>query len=117
MPQHFASPFRGGHTLYTVDDVPFDHFPQYADGGPAMVVVDGWNVSVSTGAHIDGAVSGAFKVLIETPYTTLRHPLDEKPFPTQEAAKQAQYEAGLIAFMVYDDSKWANAPMHDRAQR
>jgi hypothetical protein len=107
MAQHTTSPFRGGYTLYTVEDVPFGTFPAYPEG-PAMVISGaGYYVSTTTNDQEPGARVGAFKVVSERPYRTERHPLDGVSFPDSEAARKAQYEAGLLAYMVYDDSEWA----------
>lgn len=97
---------RRTYTLKTVADVPFDAYPEYPVG-PALVAVGDWCVSTTSGAHMDGVEAGAFQVVSERPYATRRHPLDGQMFPTREAARQAQYEAGVLAFMVYDDSRWA----------
>jgi hypothetical protein len=96
------------YTLYTIEDVPFGHFPAYPVG-PATVRNGDWYVSISTNDAEPGAVSGAFKVISESPYRTERHPLDKVAFPDRDAAEKAQYEAGLTAYMVYDDSPYANA--------
>lgn len=107
MAQHFPGAFRGGYTLYTREDLHYGAFPAYSDGGPAMVVVDGWSVSTTSGDGIDGVICGARKTVSVAPYRSEPHDLDGKPFPTHEAAMRAQYEAGLIAYMVYENSEWA----------
>lgn len=93
-------------TLKTVVNVPFGTYPPYPTG-PALVAHGGWNTSCTTGGDIDGVRVGAFKVITENPWTTERHELDGQIFPTSEEANRAKYEAGLIAYMVYDDTEWA----------
>lgn len=96
------------YKILTVEDVPFGQFPEYPVG-PATVRSGDWCVSISTSDTEPGAISGAFKVITARPYKTERHPLDNVTFPDVDAARKAQYEAGLTAYMVYDDSKWAAA--------
>ena len=95
------------YTLKTHPDTPYGTYPPYPEG-PAVVQNNGWNTSCESGAHIDGAKVSAFRVVCEKPWTTERHALDGRIFPDQEAAQRAKYEAGLIAYMVYDDSEWAD---------
>jgi hypothetical protein len=105
---------RRTYRLYTVADVPFDAFPQYADGGPSMVVNTEYGVSYSSTCKVlsspgvvaadDGLVTlNAYA----SPYTGEKHALDGTKYATQTDARRAAYEAGLLAFMVYDDSKHA----------
>lgn len=95
--------------LKTIADTPFGTYPPYPVG-PAIVQNDDWNTSCMTGTHIEGAKISAFRVITENPYTTERHELDGQTFPNTETARRAQYEAGMIAYMVYDDSEWADKP-------
>ena len=98
---------RRPYTIKTVADVPFGSFPEYPVG-PALITHAGWNTSLSHGAHINGFQVGAFKVISERPWVTEKHPLDGELYPTREAADRAKYDAGIIGFMVYDDTVWAS---------
>lgn len=90
---------RRTYRLQTVADVPFGHYPDWDNGGPALVVVDGWGTSLSHGDGIDGYRVNAYRV----PWTGERHELDGTCYPTRELADKAKYDAGLIAYMVYTD--------------
>ena len=95
--------FRNDYRLYTVEHIPFDAVPSYRDGGPGTVVVDGWCCSTTGWDHQGSVTANAFRFTspdITTPPE--RHPLDGTKYPTQADAKRAQYEAGLLAFMVYE---------------
>lgn len=107
-----ASGFSRRWKLVTAKDVPYGFYPEYPEG-PAMVQNDGWNTSLTTGGDVDGARVNAFKVVSETPYVTERHELDGKTFPSREVARKAEYEAGLIAYMVYEDSGFATVQVND----
>jgi hypothetical protein len=101
------------YTLKTITDTPYGTYPPFEDGGPAMVQNEDWQTSTST--RKEGARVSAFKVVCHESSQTTRHALDGQNFPTAEDARRAQYEAGLIAYMVYDDSKWADNT--DNAQK
>lgn len=87
------------YVLQTVADVPFGHYPSWENGGPSLVVVDGWGTSCSHGDGIDGYRINAYRV----PWTGEHHELDGTCYPTRELADEAKYNAGLIAHMVYTD--------------
>lgn len=93
------------------DGLPYAALGRYGDGGPACVAIDGWTVSVASGGGIEGHKSTVFKALDIPTARYVRHPeLDDKLFPSHEAACRAQYEAGVIAYFVYLDS-----PLYTRA--
>lgn len=99
---------RRPYTLKTVTDVPFGTYPEHLEGGPALVSLDGWNTSLTHGDGIDGFQVGAFKVISQSPWVTEEHELDGQVFPTNEEGQRAKYNAGLTAYMVYDDTVWAS---------
>lgn len=109
-----SGPTRRTYTLYTVADVPWGTFPSWDHGGPALVVVDGWGTSRTTGDGIDGHRVSAYKVPIQIRPGApdggiVYHWLNGVICPTREQADRLRYEAGLLAYFVYDDSPWAPA--------
>ena len=106
--QHVTDTRRPYKLVTAADGIEYGHYPAYPVG-PAMVTNDNWHVSITTTDAEPGAVSGVFKILSMQPWETQPHELDKVTFPDVEAAYKAQYEAGVLAYMVYDDSKWANA--------
>lgn len=106
---------RRTHKVHTAaEGIAFDAFPQYKDGGPSMVVLPGWGVSYGSLSRLFSSPSIVAaddgKVTLSAyaaPYTGEKHPLDGTKYPTEVDARKAAYEAGLIGFMVYDDSRFA----------
>lgn len=118
--------YDGRYRLYTVDHVPFDRFPSYSDGGPSTVTHNGWNISTSStcrvfsspsvvaaddgmhtlrvtrdGRYVDTGVIGPHGTPVKE-YVVTRHPLDGTKYATKRDADRAAYEAGALAFMVYE---------------
>lgn len=103
--------YDGRYRLYTVDDVPFNRFPEYP-AGPSTVVVDGWSKSTSSLSRIFSSPSvvaaddGLHKLRLTrhdgTGAVVERHALDGGKYRSQREATRAAYEAGCLAFMVYE---------------
>lgn len=93
--------YDGRYRLYTVDVLPFDAVPTWAGGGPALVAHTSWGVSQSTGAHIEGARLNVYRYPGQTGWGE-RHPLDGTLYPDCDQAHRAAYEAGALAFMIYN---------------
>lgn len=105
-----SRPYR----LYTIEHVPYGAFPRYRDGGPSMVAYDGWSVSTSSQTTAFGGTitEPGHKVRVMRnpcrlgePYDatkTEQHPIDGQVFATDDEAVQAQYEAGVLAYMVFE---------------
>lgn len=106
----------GRYRIYTVEHIDFDTLPQYRDGGPPMIAINGYNVSYSTlsrmfsSANVIAADDGLHGLSI---FTTLydqdgmyagseRHELDGTRYATQRDASRAAFEAGALGFMVYE---------------
>lgn len=114
-----SRPYR----LFTIEHVPFGHFPTYAEGGPATVSHTKWTTSLTgpaTGLYID-EIKGDPRWTVNVHYNpcqmgqvydpekTEYHSLDGQKFDTKEEADRAKYEAGLIAYMVYVDTDYVLA--------
>lgn len=88
----YARPYR----IWTREHCAFEDFPQYRDGGPAMVTVGAYSVSYVTGSGIDGV--------------ELRiHTIDGAPgfrlvalYATELEARRVAFNLGAIAFMAYE---------------
>lgn len=105
---------HGGYRLFNVHDVTWELgctlSPRNADGR-GTVVIDGWGVSYSTGSWErrpgdgDGAVRlNAYKY--HGPEEGFEnHELYGTTYDTQVEASRAAFEAGLLAFMVYEDER------------
>lgn len=103
--------YDGRYRLWTISHgVDFDALPSYYDGGPAIVVIDGWHKSTSSvcralsspsvvaaddGTHVLNLWQG-------TATSPAYHELHGKHFPTDRDADRAAYNAGTTAFMVYE---------------
>ena len=103
---HASEHYDGRYRLYTVNHVPYGTYPRYVDGGPAMVVVDGWGKSVSSLCRIFSSQS-VIEADDRQHTLSLRragglHSLNGTKYPTSEAADQAAYEVGATAYMVYE---------------
>lgn len=108
---------RRTYRLITVADAPFGTFPPYSEGGPSKVTATSWGTSQSSLCRIlssdsivekdDGKIT--LNVYGRDPETGefVKHPLDGTKYATSREADEAAYNAGLLAIMVYDDSKWA----------
>jgi hypothetical protein len=88
------------YRCYGIEHVPFDTYPAYWDGGPATVARDGWGVSYHSGYGIQGYELHAYEV----PFTGAKHELHGTLYASLRDASRAAYEAGLLAFLVYEDS-------------
>lgn len=89
--------------------IPFEAFPQYRDGGPAMVTLDGpkaWGVSCETSSGYSGPCPVMLRVSRingRGPASTVeRHPLYGTRYADHTAARRAAYDAGCLAFMAYE---------------
>lgn len=106
------------YRLYTVEHVPFETFPAYAEGGPATTAHTEWSVS---GSYLNRALSSPSVVAADDGLYTLhvyrfegsvtasiKHELDGTKYATDREATKAAYEAGVLAFMVYerDEAQW-----------
>lgn len=119
-------PWRDGrYRIYTHEHLDFDALPSYRDGGPATVVVDGYSMSTSSvsrvlsSASVIAADDGMRTLNLSTPIldgegsTAVitgfdKHPLDGTRYATDVDARRAAFDAGALAFMVYerDAAKW-----------
>lgn len=114
-PELKGSSLHGGYRLYTRDELPFDDVPAVIDGGPATVVIDGWGVSYSTNIEWPGGRPNAAETdgrwqlkayKFEGPEEGFaRHEIDGTIYEDRREATRAAYEAGLLAFMVYEDQQ------------
>lgn len=96
------------YRLYDRTHCDFDDFPSYREGGPATVVHAGWGVSYSMPHGDEKRVElNAYKYEGEEEGFA-KHELDGTFYDTMEDATRAAFEAGLLAFMVYerDAAKW-----------
>jgi hypothetical protein len=91
---------RRKYRCYGIEHVPFDTYPDYWDGGPSIVVRDGWGVSYRSGGGIQGYELRAYRV----PFPGAKHELHGTRYADQRSATRAAYEAGLLAFLVYEES-------------
>lgn len=85
-------------TLKTAETTPWGSLT-----APTVTITD-WGVSYSTGSHIDGAVLHTYQVPVDAQGRAtgevLHHALHGGLYPSIDAAKQAAYEAGLLAYWV-----------------
>lgn len=110
-PLNSASGFRGGYRLFRAETGV--DFAQMRTLGYSLVVVDGWCSSASSldrffsspevVAQDDRkhAVSVHRNLGIEVEY----HPLHGEKFDSKEAADEARFKAGVLAFMVYEEHR------------
>jgi hypothetical protein len=101
----------GRYRLFTATHAPFDTFPPPPHPRPALVTVDPWGVSY---AHLNRLFSSPSVVAADDGLVTLHayrpdgprrlihHELDGTRYPTVRDAQRAAYDAGLLAFMVYE---------------
>lgn len=117
----WESGYDGRYRLYTIEHVPFGTFPAYTDGGPSRVTYNGWGVSSSSLDRVlssrdviaqdDGKVTlniSRYHGPVCGPYDPAlieKHPLDGTKHATQHDADQAAYEAGCLAYMVYEKDR------------
>lgn len=102
--------FRGGYRLYDRTHCDFDDFPAWPEG-PGTVVHAGWGVSYSMpNSEHPKVVLHAYKFEGEEEGFA-KHELDGTEYDTKEDATRAAFEAGLLAFMVYEQDavKWVAA--------
>ena len=104
--------FRGGYRLWAVGSgLAFDALPAYADGGPSLVPVAGWNVSTSRLCRVLSSPSvvadddGMYELSLWCGHyrEPERHALHGTRYADKREADRVAYEAGALAFMVYDD--------------
>ena len=110
-----TTPKSRPYRLYTIEHLPFDHWGE-GETRPRTVVTDGWGKSTTGYDRLFGAILGA-EVPERPDEVTLnvyrvpfspddeRHPLDKTVWPTKRDADRAAYEAGITAFMVYEDQR------------
>lgn len=105
------------YRVWTVNHIPYDHIPRYADGGAAIVVLDGWSTSTSSlnlgmSYGLDPATVDRRHTLHISQWDGSRqigtHPLDGTRYDTREEADRAAYDAGLTGFFVKvaDEAKY-----------
>ena len=87
-----SRPYR----LFTREHCDFADFP-----ARRTVVVDGWGVSYSHTYGEEGWELRAYRA----PYTGEHHDLHGSYWAEQDYAKQAAFQAGLLAFMIYVDNQ------------
>lgn len=108
--QGVCSPtYDGRYRLYTVDHLPFDALPAYSDGGPAMVAVGEWCVSYVVDHSTDWACTlKVYRAAGAAGTADEHHPLYGATYTDIRDAERAAYEAGALAFAVYerDASRW-----------
>lgn len=101
----------GQYRLWTIGNgLDFDALPAPRDGGPAMVVLHGWNMGTSTLARstsspgVTAADDGMHTLILwHGPATQpVRHSLHGRKYATRRDAERAAYNAGTTAFMVYE---------------
>jgi hypothetical protein len=93
------------YRLYTVEELPWDAVPTYAEGGPACAVIGGWHV-----AYQQEGGEPIWQLLcrkLSMRYDSIgqiaeRHPLHGTHYPTLQDAQRAAYEGGALARMVYE---------------
>ncbi len=100
--QIFPTGYDGRYRLYTIAHLPFDALPSYAEGGPAKVVLDPWDVSTTSPTEGEGGRVTLNVYPATSRQTGERHPLDGTRYDDREDADRAAYDAGLLAFMVYE---------------
>jgi hypothetical protein len=100
---------HGGYRLFNVNDLPWEDrglVSAEAVEGRGIVVTDGWGTSQTTGGDLDGKVKlNAYRVPIDPEDGLDRHELDGTVYDTRLEATRAAYEAGITAFMVYEDRR------------
>src|SRR6478735_7911205 len=102
----------GRYRLYLVDVAPFDSFPAYEHGGPSTVTVGDWCVSYAMGGGIDGYELHVYRSFSDESAPGEHHPLYGTVYPTAHDARRAAYEAGALAFMVYEKDAQLYALSH-----
>jgi hypothetical protein len=111
----------GRYRLYTSEHLDFDALPSYRDGGPSLVVVDGYCMSTSSVSGFSSravlaADDGMHTLSLSKPVRGFewditrrdKHPLDGTKYATAPDARRAAFDAGAMAYMVYerDAAKW-----------
>lgn len=111
--------YDGRYRLYTHENVAFDDVTPYGEGGPSLVAHSDWHTSTSStsrlfssrevvalddGMHtVRASREGHYEMVDgEQRYVTVKHDLDGQKFATKRDADRAKFDAGLVAFMVYD---------------
>jgi hypothetical protein len=89
---------------WTVKEVPYGTFPDYADGGPFLVAHGVWSTltnPVSNSLHdMEGPTRLDIVKFDQNGITGDKHPLRGSVYPTDVEADRAAYEAGLLAYVV-----------------
>jgi hypothetical protein len=106
----------GRYRLWThADGLDFHALPAYEDGGPAMVVIDGWCTSTMSPTddpdlpHEFSAHRGI------TTDSAEYHPLHGTRYATRQESDWAAYDAGLLGFYVKEsDHTRYGLPTEDR---
>lgn len=101
----------GRYRIWTVQHVPFDQFPAYGEGGPAMVALGDWGVSTQSLCRLFSSQSvidaddGKHELHVyrfpKEPGPMERHELYGTKYDTSRDADRAAYEAGVLGYMVY----------------
>lgn len=116
-------PIEGSYSTccrkWTVEHVPYGTFPAYADGGPPTVAHTEWAVSyprLSPWSSPEVIAADDVKVELSVHrvvrrgdgYDVVHHPISGTRYDTDDAARRAAYEAGVIAYMVHlkDEAKY-----------
>lgn len=109
------------YRLYAREHIDFDALPSYHDGGPAMVVINGYQTSTSNLSGFSSAAAlsaddGKYTLNLSKPVRGPgggiagfdKHALDGTKYDTAREASRAAYDAGALAFMVYERNaaKW-----------
>lgn len=110
--------FRGGYRLFNVRDLPWDERTRVlarAEDGRGTCVIDGWGVSYTTGQTWEGGNPGRAADIAGVRLSAYKwegpeegfelHELNGTTYSTKAEATRAAYEAGLLAFMVYEDER------------
>lgn len=79
----------------------FDAMPPHDQGGPYMTAVDGWIVSTTTTSGRPGVNLGVWRGGYRAPE---RHALHDTRYDSGRDASRAAYQAGVTAFMVYEQA-------------
>lgn len=88
------------YRLYTVADC------DYGDFQASTVTVGNWGVSYQSTYGEEGHTLHIYDcVLLRSQSEDYKHPLYGTVYPTQEDANRAAFEAGCLAYMVYEQAR------------
>jgi hypothetical protein len=103
--QYITSSPVGYHLVTFADGLPYGALPPYSEGGPALVTVGAWCVSTDTVSGEAGVISHVRNYPDGPHGKPSPHPvLDGQRFASREEARKAQYEAGVIQYMIYQET-------------